>query len=41
MRLERLSIIAAVLGAIILYPRRDEESESELTDETSAEGCAI
>lgn len=35
------SLIAAVLGAIILYPRRREESESELADETSAVGCAI
>lgn len=35
------SIIAAVLGAIILYPRRHEESESELAGETSAAGCAI
>ena len=35
------SIIAAVLGTIILYPRRDEESESDLADETSAVGCAI
>jgi NhaA family Na+:H+ antiporter len=35
------SIIAAVLGTIILYRRRDEESESESPDETSAVGCAI
>jgi NhaA family Na+:H+ antiporter len=35
------SVIAAVLGTIILYPRRHEESESELADETSAAGCAI
>jgi len=35
------SVIAAVLGTIILYPRRHEESESELADETSAVGCAI
>jgi NhaA family Na+:H+ antiporter len=35
------SLIAAVLGAIILYPRRREESESELADETSAVGCEI
>jgi NhaA family Na+:H+ antiporter len=35
------SLIAAVLGMIILYPRRHEESESELADETSAVGCAI
>ena len=34
------SVIAAVLGTIILYPRRQEESESELTEE-SAVGCAI
>ena len=35
------SVIAAVLGTIILYRRREEESESELPDETSAVGCAI
>ena len=35
------SIIAGVLGMIILYPRRDEESESEVADETSAVGCAV
>jgi Na+:H+ antiporter, NhaA family len=35
------SLIAAVLGTIILYPRRHEESESELADETGAVGCAI
>jgi NhaA family Na+:H+ antiporter len=35
------SIIAAALGAMILYPRRHEESESELADETGAVGCAI
>ena len=35
------SVIAAVLGTIILYPRRHEESESELADETSAVGSAI
>jgi NhaA family Na+:H+ antiporter len=35
------SFIAAVLGTIILYPRRHEESEPELADETSAVGCAI
>lgn len=35
------SLIAAVLGMIILYPRREEESESELADEASAVGCAI
>ncbi len=35
------SLIAAVLGTIILYPRRDEESESEATEATSPAGCAI
>ena len=35
------SLIAAVVGTIILYPRRHEESESELADETSAVGCAV
>ncbi len=35
------SLIAAVLGMIILYPRRQEESEPEVADETSAVGCAI
>jgi NhaA family Na+:H+ antiporter len=35
------SFIAAVLGTIILYPRRHEESEPELADETRAVGCAI
>ena len=35
------SVIASVLGMIILYPRRHEESESELADKTSAVGCAI
>ena len=35
------SVIAAVVGTIILYPRRHEETESELADETSAVGCAI
>ncbi len=34
------SVIAAVVGMIILYPRREEESESELPDETAV-GCAI
>ena len=34
------SLIAAVLGTIILYPRRHEEGESELADETSTVGCA-
>jgi NhaA family Na+:H+ antiporter len=35
------SLIAAVVGTIILYPRRHEESESEAADETGAVGCAI
>jgi NhaA family Na+:H+ antiporter len=35
------SLIAAVFGTIILYPRRHEESEPEVADETSAVGCAI
>src|ERR1044071_282190 len=35
------SLIAAVLGTIILYPRRHEESERELADEAGAVGCAI
>jgi len=35
------SIIAAALGAIILYPRRDEETEPETAEETSAVGCAV
>ncbi len=35
------SLIAAVLGTIILYPRRHEENEPELQDETKAVGCAI
>jgi NhaA family Na+:H+ antiporter len=35
------SVIAAVVGTIILYPRRHEESESELPEETKAVGCAI
>src|SRR5690242_18422915 len=35
------SLVAAVVGTIILYPRRHEESESEVPDETSAVGCAI
>ena len=34
------SVIAAALGTIILYPRRHEESEPELADETSAVGYA-
>lgn len=35
------SVIAAVVGTIILYPRRHEESEAELAEETDAVGCAI
>ena len=35
------SLIAAALGTIILYPRRREESESELEEETGAVGCAV
>lgn len=35
------SVIAAVLGTIILYPRRHEESDSETAVETSAVGSAI
>ena len=35
------SLIAAVLGMIILYPRRHEESEPESADEADAVGCAI
>lgn len=35
------SLIAAVVGTLILYPRREEESEPELADETTAAGCAI
>jgi Na+:H+ antiporter, NhaA family len=35
------SVIAAVVGTIILYPRRHEESEPELAEETDAVGCAI
>jgi hypothetical protein len=30
------SVIAAVLGTIILYPRRDEETEPEVVEETDA-----
>src|SRR6185437_6039519 len=33
------SLIAAVLGTLILYPRRAEESEPEAAEETSAVGC--
>jgi Na+:H+ antiporter, NhaA family len=35
------SLIAAVLGTIILYPRRHEESDSETAVETGAVGSAI
>jgi NhaA family Na+:H+ antiporter len=35
------SLIAAVLGTIILYPRRHEESDPETPDETGAVGSAI
>jgi len=35
------SLIAAVLGTIILYPRRQEESEPEAAEDTSAVGCAV
>src|ERR1041385_6065996 len=35
------SLIAAVLGTIILYPRRQEESQPESADEADAVGCAI
>ena len=35
------SLIAAALGTIILYPRRQEESEPEAAEETSAVGCAV
>lgn len=35
------SVIAAVLGTIILYPRRDEESEPEVVEETDAVCSAI
>jgi len=35
------SLIAAVLGTIILYPRRNEESEPELADESGTVGCPI
>jgi NhaA family Na+:H+ antiporter len=34
------SLIAAVLGTIILYPRPHEESAPEAADETSVIGCA-
>ena len=35
------SLIAAILGTIILYPRRQEESEEEAADETSAVASTI
>ena len=35
------SVIAAVLGTIILYPRRDEESEPEVAEETDVVCSAI
>lgn len=35
------SLIAALLGGIILYPRRQEESEDEPADETSAVARAL
>ena len=35
------SLIAAVLGTIILYPRRDEESEPDVAEETDAVCNAI
>ena len=35
------SVIAAVLGTIILYPRRDEESEPDVAEETDAVCNAI
>ena len=35
------SVIAAVLGTIILYPRRDEESEPEAAEEADAVCSAI
>ncbi|HKS30061.1 MAG TPA: Na+/H+ antiporter NhaA [Pyrinomonadaceae bacterium] len=35
------SIIAAAVGTIILYPRRQEESDPEAADEQSAVGSAI
>jgi NhaA family Na+:H+ antiporter len=35
------SIVAAILGTIILYPRREEESEEETVDETRAIGSVI
>jgi NhaA family Na+:H+ antiporter len=35
------SLIAAGLGTIILYPRRQEESESEVDDEADAVCSAI
>ena len=35
------SIVAAILGTIILYPRREEEGEEEAVDETRAIGSVI
>src|SRR5690349_4743659 len=35
------SVIVAVLGTIILYPRGHEESETEAEEESNAVGCAI
>ena len=35
------SVIATVLGTIILYPRRDEETEPEVVEETDAVCSAI
>ena len=35
------SIVAAILGTIILYPRSEEESEEETVDETHAIGSVI
>jgi NhaA family Na+:H+ antiporter len=35
------SLIAAALGTIILYPRRDEESVPEPADEARAVGSAV
>ena len=35
------SIVAAILGTIILYPRPEEESEEDLVDETRAIGSVI
>lgn len=35
------SSIAAVVGTIILYPRRGEESEPDASEELSVEGCEV